>query len=131
MVTANAERRFSNATSAVTAARHYVADILRTWGIATFSAELAVSELATNAVSHASTGFTVRLQIDDATVRVEVADHHPALPAFDTSELASEHGRGLLLVDAVTVRWGIEPRRGGKAIWFIVPVSPDDDPQSS
>ncbi|GED87279.1 hypothetical protein TNCT6_43640 [Streptomyces sp. 6-11-2] len=31
----------------------------------------------------------------------------------------AEGGRGLLLVDAVTDKWGVEPREGaGKTAWF-------------
>ncbi|WP_442802706.1 ATP-binding protein [Streptomyces sp. CB01373] len=53
-------------------------------------------------------------------VRVEVTDGSPQLPAvpLDLSPEA-EGGRGLLLVDAVTDKWGVEPRGGaGKTVWF-------------
>ncbi|MGW1180949.1 hypothetical protein ACWD7Y_02910 [Streptomyces drozdowiczii] len=35
-------------------------------------------------------------------------------------DLLGEGGRGLVLVDAVTDKWGVEVRRdgGGKAVWF-------------
>jgi hypothetical protein len=29
-----------------------------------------------------------------------------------------EHGRGVLLVDALATRWGVDQRAGGKTVWF-------------
>jgi hypothetical protein len=28
-----------------------------------------------------------------------------------------EHGRGLTLLDAVVLRWGVEPEEEGKTVW--------------
>ncbi|MGW2251505.1 ATP-binding protein [Kitasatospora sp. NPDC001660] len=38
-------------------------------------------------------------------------------PPIDPS-LLSETGRGLQLVDGLTRRWGVDPQKLGKAVWF-------------
>ena len=41
------------------------------------------------------------------------------LPAPDRAWLlGGGWGRGLALVETLSERWGIEPRAGGKVIWF-------------
>ncbi|WP_405560769.1 ATP-binding protein [Streptomyces sp. NBC_01180] len=53
-------------------------------------------------------------------VRVEGADGWPQLPSAAVGDELDEGGRGLVLVDALTDRWGVEPRRDGcgKTVWF-------------
>ncbi|MGX1673017.1 ATP-binding protein [Streptomyces sp. NPDC055400] len=78
------------------------------------SAALVVAELAANAVAHGCVkgrGFRVTLAVvASGTLRIEVAD-----PRGDRRPLArrtasptDETGRGLLLVNALTARWGSE-----------------------
>ncbi|MDF3300779.1 ATP-binding protein [Streptomyces sp. K1PA1] len=92
---------------------------------------LVVGELAANAVRHGRVpgrDFGLRLTLDTATgtVRVEVSDaaaarRPPEAPPSPRPE--GESGRGLLLVDALAVRWGSAPRRSvGKTVWAEVPV---------
>jgi anti-sigma regulatory factor (Ser/Thr protein kinase) len=87
---------------------------------------LVVGELAANAVQHGRVPgreFGLRLALDRATglLRVEVADAASAkrLPtAVPSSYPEGESGRGLLLVDALAVRWGSAPRLPvGKTVW--------------
>jgi len=84
------------------------------------AAELAVSELVTNAV-RASTqarsagppgspiGLPVvelRLAGDRQRLLVEVSDHDPGPPVPTAVDPERDGGRGLLLVEAVSERWG-------------------------
>jgi two-component sensor histidine kinase len=87
---------------------------------------LVVGELAANAVQHGRVPgreFGLRLALDRAAglLRVEVADAASAkrLPgAVPSSPPEDESGRGLLLVDALAMRWGSAPRRPvGKTVW--------------
>lgn len=87
---------------------------------------LVVGELAANAVQHGRVPgreFGLRLALDRAggLLRVEVADAACAkrLPtAAPSSYPEGESGRGLLLVDALALRWGSEPRSPvGKTVW--------------
>ncbi len=89
------------------------------WGIPSMCSDLAVvvSELVANAVRHAGTDITVRLSRLGDGVRVEVADgsRRPLRPRAAT--LVDEGGRGLLLVDALSTRYGVEAERNGKLVW--------------
>ena len=116
-----AARRFPADPAAVTEARRYVDDVLAEWELAGLSpvATLLVSELATNAVLHAGTGFEVRLcPTAGHGVRVELEDGNPQLPAKRSPSEWSSHGRGLLIVDALATRSGTAPHDPGKVVWF-------------
>jgi DNA-binding response OmpR family regulator len=80
-------------------------------------ARLVVSELAANAVTHANSRYEVAVTCPGATVRIAVRDFGPGIPAPGPPELALEHGRGLLLVAAMSSAWGVEPRADGKVVW--------------
>lgn len=82
------------------------------------SVELLVSELVTNAVVHALGEPEIGVQLSERAIRVEVADDTPALPHRRTPDALRPGGRGLLLLDRVASRWGVDPRPGGKVVWF-------------
>ena len=78
---------------------------------------LVVSELVTNAVTHGQGSVRLRLQCDAGAVRGEVIDEGGGFE----SELREPgpfdaHGRGLLLVDRLTTRWGVH--EGTTHVWF-------------
>jgi anti-sigma regulatory factor (Ser/Thr protein kinase) len=86
---------------------------------------LLVSELVTNSIVHAghSGGDAIRVRAAShgSTTRVEVCDRarggaRPALqsdpPPMDTG------GRGLMLVDALSDRWGMDTCERGTCVWF-------------
>ena len=114
-------------TASVPAARHFVAEALpqTCWAD---EVTLLVSELASNAVRHARTPFVVSLQCDGATVRVEVRDGNPARPVLQRPPVDAVTGRGLLIVDALATRWGVEPTPDGKAVWFELACRSAADP---
>lgn len=83
-------------------------------------AELALTELVANVVRHVpGRACTVLILRRPEGLRVEVTDRdpHPPHPVRDGDPHA-EGGRGLLLVEAVTDRWGTDPLPTGKAVWF-------------
>ncbi|WP_314176266.1 ATP-binding protein [Streptomyces winkii] len=101
--------------------RPYDDDVSRT-------AALLIGELAANAAVHGRVrgrSFRLRLLMGPglllpATLRIEVADARDgfaqAMPELAPEE--AESGRGLLLVDAMATRWGIETRDpSGKTVW--------------
>ncbi|MGW7194921.1 ATP-binding protein [Streptomyces chryseus] len=117
-------------------ARH-LRRILRTflarWDMAelTDAAELALTELVANVVRHVP-GRSCALLIlrRPEGLRVEVADRCPRpvrTRGAEGDELA-EGGRGLMLVEAVTDRWGAVPVPGGKTVWFECDVKPRSGP---
>ncbi len=84
---------------------------------------LLVSELVTNAVVHAGSPAVVRLDADVERIKVAVADREPAKAlgqAVEPDPLSSS-GRGVLLVDRLAARWGVEPHCEGKTVWFELP----------
>jgi len=87
------------------------------------AAELVASELVTNAVMHAGTpiDFTVRLLDDCVHIAVRDENPNPARIAGYVSD-SDEHGRGLLLVDALAVSWGTVFPGIGKIVWATVAV---------
>jgi len=87
------------------AARRFVAGVLRSWRMLEVldgDVELLVSELASNAVRHAQSAFTVVLRYDGTCVRVEVGDGSPLLPEVLPPTLDQTSGRGLFLVEAMS-----------------------------
>ena len=78
---------------------------------------LCASELVTNAVEHARTWSDVRLAVADERVRIEVDDLSEQLPAVRHPDPMSVRGRGMLIVDTCSDRWGVERHPGGKTVW--------------
>ncbi|MFF2652154.1 ATP-binding protein [Streptomyces sp. NPDC058045] len=83
--------------------------------------QLCASELLGNVILHVGEGVpvTVRLSCAGDRTRLEVSDPDPrALPVLRGAVGEDdESGRGLVLLDALTLRWGVEQRDGGKTVW--------------
>jgi anti-sigma regulatory factor (Ser/Thr protein kinase) len=108
--------------ASVSLARHRVASMLRVHGCdaeRVDEAALLTTELATNAVEHARTPFTLMLELTDDTVRVDVRDASTSPPVTKLAPSPDRvSGRGLVLVAQLADRWGYEPAVGGKSVWF-------------
>jgi anti-sigma regulatory factor (Ser/Thr protein kinase) len=115
--------------SAVRAARRLVESRLRSWGghVRLDDAAIVVSELAANAVAHARSAFRVSISRSDAAVLISVEDLSRDRPMVDTSHEALA-GRGLVLVDAICSRWGVETGPHGKRVWAEISTPPVDAP---
>jgi CheY-like chemotaxis protein len=81
---------------------------------------LLVSELVTNANIHAGGGARVVVRLSRRGVRVDVADDDPRLPARRVPDDTGPGGRGLLIVERVASRWGVDPAPSGKSVWFEI-----------
>ncbi|MFH8223764.1 ATP-binding protein [Streptomyces sp. NPDC018057] len=109
----------------VPAARRLAEWALRFWGLAEWAraedVALCTSELATNALLHGvppGRGFLLRVRYDGAVVRVEVHDSGDGVPRIPEGPPdAAEGGRGLLLVSALSDKWGVGERNPGKVVW--------------
>lgn len=102
------------------AARRFAAAVLGDWGCSQLSADvmLVVSELATNAVCHARSPFLVFFHYQpDGELLVGVKDVAPQPPALRAPTGQEPHGRGLLLVDKLSQRWGCDALPDGKMVW--------------
>ncbi|MFD0273834.1 ATP-binding protein [Kitasatospora sp. NPDC127111] len=82
-------------------------------------AELALAELIVNAWRHGRTTSPVVLfLILDGTLRVSVCDDSSDFPEQRDPCALAESGRGLQLIAGLTHRWGAEPQKRGKTVWF-------------
>ena len=111
-------------------ARAMVREVLGDWHLEQIvdDAAVVISELATNAIGHARSGFAVTLTRTDAGARLTVTDSSPAPAERRTPPATEPGGRGMLLVDHLSRRWGVTPGPHGKAVWAELgpPLAPDD-----
>jgi anti-sigma regulatory factor (Ser/Thr protein kinase) len=82
-----------------------------------------VSELVTNSVLHARSAATVKVERDGDSLRVSVCDTSSATPRVRDYGPSAVTGRGMLLVDRIAQRWGVDFDGAGKCVWFEVAVS--------
>jgi anti-sigma regulatory factor (Ser/Thr protein kinase) len=115
-------RQFPFDVTSVGAARRFAADALGDApadvvdGVA-----LMVSELATNSIRHAKTGFHLTVTSAPESVRVEVTDAGAGVPTVRSPGPTDPTGRGLKIVEAFSDEWGVEygsPRN--KTVWFTL-----------
>lgn len=108
--------------ASVAAARRHVERVLDGWGVegTGWVCLQLISELATNAVLHARTPFTVELSRDHDVIRVCVQDGSPVRPGVRRYADDSTTGRGLRLVESMATDWGVERAGSGKTVWFEV-----------
>ena len=86
-----------------------------------------VSELVSNAVIHAKTQMRLTVELAGEGVRVALADDSAVMPRFAGADLQAISGRGLLIIDRLAARWGVERlSQGGKLVWVEVDAPSDD-----
>ncbi|MFI5684972.1 ATP-binding protein [Streptomyces sp. NPDC051636] len=104
-------------------ARGFARTTLADWRITpcTDDVLLCVSELATNALLHRvppGRDFTLRLTLHpDGTLGIEVHDSGGGEVHVPEPSPESEHGRGLVLVAALSDKRGVGERHPGKMVW--------------
>jgi anti-sigma regulatory factor (Ser/Thr protein kinase) len=86
------------------------------------AAELLTAELATNAVLHAETRFTLRWERQASSIRIEVVNDAPEM-IVKLVAASDEHGRGLSIVDQLACAWGVETLPDSKIVWFELPIA--------
>ncbi|MFJ7998099.1 ATP-binding protein [Streptomyces sp. NPDC096310] len=119
--------RLTRRRSSVPRARAVLRATLGSWGVGhdvAEAGELILSELVTNALRVRVPGDRhvgvriVRSPVDEM-LRLEVSDAGTGRPGVRAPRDDEPGGRGLLLVEAVSERWGVEARPGGigKTVW--------------
>jgi PAS domain S-box-containing protein len=91
--------------------------------------ELLAGELVTNALLHARTEVDVAVSVRDGRVRVAVSDERPHLgPVPHRCSPYAGAGQGLVLVEHLASRHGVDTDERRKTVWFE--LSPDGSPPS-
>ncbi|MGH3874819.1 MAG: ATP-binding protein [Pseudonocardiaceae bacterium] len=86
-------------------------------------AELACTELVTNAVEHAGSSSRLTLTCTRSALRVAVRDYCPApVPRPRPIDVNTLYGRGLHLVVCLGQAWGVEQHPDGKTVWVSLPL---------
>jgi anti-sigma regulatory factor (Ser/Thr protein kinase) len=92
------------------------------WGLhgTVDQAQLCVSELVTNVITHTGRGTPATLAVSMSGTYLRIEVHDPdtcALPTLLDAAPESEGGRGMALVNAVADRWGVQLRPDRKVTW--------------
>jgi anti-sigma regulatory factor (Ser/Thr protein kinase) len=101
-------------------ARRLVHGALAEWGCSPSllqDAAVVVSELATNAVLHADSSFSISVTLGDSLLRIAVHDARPLSATVQDGGLSPQPTHGLGLVESLSLRWGAEGTAHGKAVW--------------
>jgi DNA-binding response OmpR family regulator len=101
-------------------AREAVRAALTQWGQPELVSDglVVVSELVTNAVVHAASRCELRLSNHRRSVRVAVVDSGPGTPEPLPPSTARVGGRGLQIVDSMSIAWGVDGLADGrKLVW--------------
>jgi anti-sigma regulatory factor (Ser/Thr protein kinase) len=130
------ELTLASLPSAPSTGRLLVQRYLKAWSMEHMidKAQLVMSELLTNAVK-ASVEFTtiqIRLVVRGGTLLIiEVRDCNPEPPIQKDVTSDNESGRGLMIVDALSERWGYyHPTHRSKAVWAELLISlPTREPE--
>lgn len=91
------------------------------FGDDTENLQLVLSELVSNAVQAArGSSIGVSLQPVSGAVLCEVCDDNPSPPAPRNPAPEDLSGRGLMIVDAIALKWDWRPVANGKVVRAIV-----------
>ncbi|MFI0790789.1 ATP-binding protein [Streptomyces lydicus] len=130
----------SSSAHTVAEARQFTRVTLRSWRVcadATEDTALVVSELVSNALRYGSPAADERapgtplrfcpawlaLTRQESAVLCAVSDAGTTTPVVTAQDPLAESGRGLHIVDQLSVEWGwTSPDASGKTVWATVPV---------
>ncbi|WP_063837019.1 ATP-binding SpoIIE family protein phosphatase [Phaeacidiphilus oryzae] len=108
----------------IAGARQELREILHDWAVEDHvdAAVLLASELLANVLVHTEFEAALEAHLSGPpgarTLHVEVSDRSDELPHRRSPGEMASSGRGLVLLEMLSDRWGVQPRGEGKAIWF-------------
>jgi anti-sigma regulatory factor (Ser/Thr protein kinase) len=114
-----ASRSFSADLRSPRRARRFATEAMQPWADDDLIADAAavITELATNAIVHAASAFTVTVQALTDGVRLSLLDSNPHRPLPREPAQMSTSGRGLRMVASLARDWGSDIRPDGKLVW--------------
>lgn len=111
--------RFAPELRSAMEARRFVVDELGPAGAGEdtmLHAQLLATELVTNAARHAHTAVDLTIVSGNGRVRIEAKDDSATLPTPPGVDTPTRH-RGLLLIEDLSVGWGVDAHDNGKIVW--------------
>ena len=120
--------RFVASTSGIPPSRHWVTERARRDGASPDALRviaLLTTEAVANAVEHGPPDGEVDVDVHghDGAVRVSVRDASHSAPVLNKVPPTAAGGRGVMLIDTLAERWGVEYHPDGtKTVWFEVPL---------
>ncbi|GGK01175.1 hypothetical protein GCM10010123_33940 [Pilimelia anulata] len=79
------------------------------------------TELVNNAVVHAQTPLELVVELRTDGLNIAVHDGSPQLPKPRLAQTpAIPGGRGMIMVEALSARWGVDPTPTGKVVWALL-----------
>jgi len=106
--------------SSLREARRFVTTTLEEWCVDESridQAQLVATELVANAIVHASSAPVLSLATDGSALVLRVADRSRERPVARAPTADAAGGRGLLMVESLADRWGVEENGAGKVVW--------------
>jgi anti-sigma regulatory factor (Ser/Thr protein kinase) len=100
--------------------RRFVAKTLREWNVGEATIEpamLVANELVANAIVHAHSAPILSLEGTGPDLLLRVADDAGSLTVTPCATPGDDGGRGLILVEALCDRWGVDASDSGKSVW--------------
>jgi anti-anti-sigma regulatory factor len=109
--------------AAAAQARAFTAGTCTRWALQEMAgiAVVLVNELVTNAVTHAKTPLTLRLELFGGQLTIAVQDQSPR-PARRLQPVDGHAQHGLTLVASLAKAWGCRQEPGGKVVWCALDV---------
>jgi anti-sigma regulatory factor (Ser/Thr protein kinase) len=110
-------------TNSAFLARRFVREACHRWHVDHLrdDAVLVASELVENAVEHAHSAPTLRLELTGRRLAIAVRDELSTPPRAREADTPVPGGRGIPLIDDVSLVWGHSPwPSGGKVVWAVL-----------
>jgi anti-sigma regulatory factor (Ser/Thr protein kinase) len=113
------DRRFLPTPTALRTVRTFVSDVLGAWEADELvdAARIIACELATNALVHARSPFRISIARKSDVVKIAVRDASTARAEPRPIDTNGIGGRGLVLIDRLSSRWGTYDEADGKTVW--------------
>jgi anti-sigma regulatory factor (Ser/Thr protein kinase) len=126
-------RAFTREATSLKSIRRFIHETMDVWDLSSLTDDLTlvVNELTTNAVLHALTTTSgargkawVGMARTHHTVVCAVADPSPTPPTQAKTTHLADSGRGLLIVEALSDKWGYATSKpGGKTVWARITLT--------
>lgn len=124
------QQQFRCHVEAVPEGRHSVARVLDDIGLSREDHEtwdnalLVLAEMLANAVRVCRVGLSVKVEVHQAWLQIEVADDSPAPPVRRKPAPEDAHGRGVDIIAMLSDDWGHRWDGSMKTVWSRMNLSP-------